>query len=513
MCKKLVILVPLILAAIEQISYAGLVAYWDLEEGSGTTTTAAVGSPDADGTLVGATWITAGLAPIDGSTAAAFFNSANADRIETNYPGILGQAARSVAVWIKAEPTQNNNAVIVSWGPNNPTQRYSFRLNGSAANGSLWALRLEIQGSYAIAQRPLNDGQWHHVAVTKGDGATINQVSFYVDGRPEGNLSGTSGGGLINTASTSVVLGNSGHATATYGYDGAIDEVRIYDHVLSPAEIKSLAFRPRAYGPNPAEGATHEATWITLSWSPGDAAVSHDVYLGDNFEDVNARTGDTFRGNIGTTSLLAGFPGYSFPGGLMPGSTYYWRIDEVNDANPDSPWKGDVWSFTIPPKTAYSPDPADGGKFVLANVTLNWAGGLHAILHTVYFGDNFDDINNATGGLATTTAEHTPAGPLELGKTYYWRVDEFDGAATHKGNVWSFTTIPVVPVAADPNLVVLWTLDEGMGTTAVDWSGHGHHGTVAGGAQWVDGYQGAALTFGDDVYVESAYPGISGTAA
>jgi hypothetical protein len=33
---------------------------------------------------------------------------------------------------------------------------------------------------------------------------------------------------------------------------------------------------------------------------------------------------------------------------------------EVNDLHPDSPWKGDVWSFTIPPYTAYNPVPADG---------------------------------------------------------------------------------------------------------------------------------------------------------
>ncbi|MHC4145476.1 MAG: hypothetical protein ACYSUD_11935, partial [Planctomycetota bacterium] len=54
-------------------------------------------------------------------------------------------------------------------------------------------------------------------------------------------------------------------------------------------------------------------------------------------------------------------------------------------------------------------------------------------------GDNFDDVNNAAGGLPQGTTTYTP-GPLKLAKTYYWRVDEFDGLATHKGDVWSFTT-------------------------------------------------------------------------
>lgn len=44
--------------------------------------------------------------------------------------------------------------------------------------------------------------------------------------------------------------------------------------------------------------------------------------------------------------FIAGFSGYSYPDGLVNGTTYYWRIDEVNDADPNSPWKGKVWSFT-----------------------------------------------------------------------------------------------------------------------------------------------------------------------
>jgi len=57
----------------------------------------------------------------------------------------------------------------------------------------------------------------------------------------------------------------------------------------------------------------------------------------------------------------------------------------------------------------------------------------------VYFGDNFDDVNSATGGLPVGSTTHTP-GTLKMAKTYYWRVDEFDAITTYKGNVWSFTT-------------------------------------------------------------------------
>ena len=75
------------------------------------------------------------------------------------------------------------------------------------------------------------------------------------------------------------------------------------------------------------------------------------------------------------------------------------------------------------------------------------------------------------------------SGALELDKTYYWRVDEFDPPATHKGNVWSFTTLPVIPLHSDPDLVAWWTFEEGQGTTALDWSGHGNHVTLVG-SEW-----------------------------
>ena len=198
----------------------------------------------------------------------------------------------------------------------------------------------------------------------------------------------------------------------------------------------------KASFPSPTDGALHADTWITLSWIPGASAVSHDVYLGDNFEDVSNATRDSelFRSNETETFYVAGFPGFAYPEGLVPGTTYYWRIDEVNDVNPESPCKGDIWSFSIPPKTAYNPDPADGTGFVGPdNVTLSWTPGFGAILHTIYLGDDYDEVSNAAGGAPQSSATYKP-GPLELEKIYYWRVDEFDAALTYKGDTWSFTT-------------------------------------------------------------------------
>ncbi|MBL7146426.1 MAG: carbohydrate binding domain-containing protein [Phycisphaerae bacterium] len=196
--------------------------------------------------------------------------------------------------------------------------------------------------------------------------------------------------------------------------------------------------RSRAVNPTPDDGAIYEDTWVNLRWMPGDYALSHDVYMGENFDDVNDGAEGTFVGNQPASSLVIGFPGFPYPDGLVPGTTYYWRIDEVNDADPNSPWKGPVWSFTVPPKIAYNPSPPDGAKFVDPDVVFNWGTGFGSKLHTIYFGDNFDDVNNAVVGLPQADTTYTP-GTLELEKTYYWRVDEFSGSSTDKGDVWSFT--------------------------------------------------------------------------
>jgi hypothetical protein len=196
----------------------------------------------------------------------------------------------------------------------------------------------------------------------------------------------------------------------------------------------------QAAAPSPKNGATLEGTWASLSWRPGASAVSSDLYVGTNFDDVNDGAAHTFIGNFTENIQLVGFPGFPIPEGLQPGMTYYWRVDGVNPDDPSSPWKGNIWSFWVPSKAAYNPLPVDGMKFIETDTALQWSPGENAALHTVYFGTSADEVANATsGGTDQGTTTFDP-GPLELETTYYWRVDEHAGLAETKGQVWSFTT-------------------------------------------------------------------------
>jgi len=150
------------------------------------------------------------------------------------------------------------------------------------------------------------------------------------------------------------------HNTETGGYVAFINQAGggpagwIDDRGLTCAEfignwvssVIGLGSQPLAATPNPKDGALHEDTWASLGWRAGATAVSHDVYFGENFDDVDAGTGGTFQGNQTGTVFTVGVAGSPYPDGLLLDTTYYWRIDEV-EADGTTVHKGDVWSFTV----------------------------------------------------------------------------------------------------------------------------------------------------------------------
>jgi len=340
--------------------------------------------------------------------------------------GISGIDTRTVTGWARASTT-----AIPSW-----TTVFGFAPDGSI-EGTYFDIEVDDLGNYVVNVQGLQlvlgvvdtqwvDTQWHHFAATyTGSGG-----SWYIDGQYIGSLEGALG--TIDQVRIGAKLEDSSF------FPGLIDDVRIYNRALTLEEIKKLMAGFKAYDPTPADGSLNTGTCVSLGWLPGEDAVSHDVYFGNSFDDVNEGAEDTYCGNRSTLFFIAGFPECPYPDGLVPGTTYYWRIDEVQ-ADGTVADKGDIWSFTVPSNSAYFPNPPDGGKFIDLNPELSWTLGFGAKLHAVYFGDNFDDVNNAEGLIPSVPAVYSPD-PLEPGQTYYWRVDEFDAVNTYKGAIWSFTT-------------------------------------------------------------------------
>ncbi len=103
-------------------------------------------------------------------------------------------------------------------------------------------------------------------------------------------------------------------------------------------------FPEKAFNPNPLDGQTEVPRDSLLSWEEGIYADKHNVYFGMVPEDVNNASVDDPGGVLANLEQEA--TAYD-PGILDFGTIYYWRVDEVNDVNPDSPWKGELWSFTV----------------------------------------------------------------------------------------------------------------------------------------------------------------------
>jgi len=97
------------------------------------------------------------------------------------------------------------------------------------------------------------------------------------------------------------------------------------------SEVRFLYIPVSARKPNPASGATDVDLDVVLSFRAGREAATHDVYFGKSIP-------PPFIGKQAQNSYE--------PGPLELSTTYYWRIDESNEAQTPATWEGDLWSFT-----------------------------------------------------------------------------------------------------------------------------------------------------------------------
>jgi len=498
MYKRLACVGILCVLGLTQAACADLVGYWKLDEGTGTVVKDSSGN-GIDGNFVGSPkWAegmngTGGL-ELDGTCWVDFGNPP-----KTLFTGTMPMSA---ALWIY--PT-NLGATLAGTGADRAflsrNLDWAFKASGPYA-------RFTTPGvlDYNAQKTVLKVGEWQHVAVTFTPGAGVPGVAvFYLDGVETDRINSAATNGGYNTAAATagpsvnggpVLLGNN-QWTSTQFYFGRYDDVRLYNHVLTAAEVKQIAFRAKAYKPNPANNATAVSQPL-FQWQSGSSAVFHNVYVG--------KTADLTPADLVGPNLPFGM--YYYTAGLEPGATYYWRVDEVEVGG--TVYTGDVWSFTVTPAAAWAQKPADGATFLPAATKLEWSAGLNAATYDIYLGTDRAAVEAGTP--ETKKVEQQPAASytasgLEQGQTYYWRVDEtlINGSKV-PGAVWSFTVRPVM-AKADPSLLAWWKLDEAKSSFAADYSGNDYYGTLTGSPQWADGYLDSALTFnGATDYVDFGTP-------
>jgi regulation of enolase protein 1 (concanavalin A-like superfamily) len=306
-----------------------LVGWWKLDDGAGLTAIDSSGNGN-DGKITGTpTWIAAGK--YDGALqfngTDCFINCGNG----TSLNQFTNQITMSF--WIKTAGFTTTFATVISKGDG------AWRM-GRNAGGNVMHMGY-TGGNYFDGSKVVTDNEWHFCAgVYNGSIATI-----YVDGAAD------------TTNSASVQIPNGGTYNVLIGANeqqagrflaASLDDVRLYKRALTLDELLVVMEGPSdeviATKPQPKDKETDVYIQQIMSWKSGELANTHNVFFGTDFNDVNNATLDSHSNVTVAQGLVKDNTNYN-PGTLEFGTTYYWRVDEVN-APPDSGInKGTVWSF------------------------------------------------------------------------------------------------------------------------------------------------------------------------
>jgi len=195
---------------------------------------------------------------------------------------------------------------------------------------------------------------WYRVILSVDQGSGDQFFGLYIDGvliHTHGN-SGTDGRhSLYADPAVNLLL-----FADENGEDPEIhcSTVAIWDRPLTAEEIAGLGgagdtivLFGSSSDPNPEDGATDILRDAVLTWTAGEYAATHDIYLGTSFEDVNTAERAHPLGVL--VSQGQADATYDSDGLFDFGQTYYWRVDEVNAAPDSAIYAGEVWSFTAEP--------------------------------------------------------------------------------------------------------------------------------------------------------------------
>jgi hypothetical protein len=181
------------------------------------------------GQIVGAVRIANGAPEFDGRD----------DFIDVKgYPGVLGTQARTVGAWIMTTAT---GQAFLSWGADEPGGKWTLALTRGSRTEQAGALHVDLSGASVKGETFINDGQWHHIAVTfaGGEAAAAAAIALFIDGQSE--AVGRLADGPVDTrAGLNVTLGANLESPRSF-FAGSLDEICLYSRALAASEIAALA--------------------------------------------------------------------------------------------------------------------------------------------------------------------------------------------------------------------------------------------------------------------------------
>jgi Concanavalin A-like lectin/glucanases superfamily/Chitobiase/beta-hexosaminidase C-terminal domain len=217
-------------SAVFQISPAGLIDYWKLDETSGSSYTNVVsGNPSAT--------CTACPTPVAGRIGGAqqFDGMTNQINVADHNSFDWSNSERiSIEAWIKrSSPCSVTGETIIGRRDSSSMLEWSLGCEGSNAKFTLIDTTGTGAGADLLGTTDIADGEWHHVVAVR-DVISGNNL-LYVDGVEEASTSLNYAGDFVG--GTSLNIGWLNQGGSDYHFAGAIDEVAIHDRVLPDSEI------------------------------------------------------------------------------------------------------------------------------------------------------------------------------------------------------------------------------------------------------------------------------------
>ena len=221
----------------------GLLAWWKMDETGGSTAGDSSGNNLA-ATISGAAFTTGHLSNalrFNGSSDAATFASPDTSQI-------------TLAAWVRAEGRGNSQYPRIL---DTPGYRLFFRFDGQGTNALDFATYSTANGDWIAGANTISTGAWYHVAASYDRSSLANLPTLYVNGVKRAPQTITSPSGTQPPYSGTGYIGNkSGLSRA---WNGVIDDLRIYNRLLSDAEIQLLASMPPANLPPVVRAGTNQA--------------------------------------------------------------------------------------------------------------------------------------------------------------------------------------------------------------------------------------------------------------
>jgi len=146
----------------------------------------------------------------------------------------------SIALWVKVDTFHASNQYLLTKGN-------TYQLTRSGTTNAMRSYMDGLSDTALSSSATVNDGGWHQVAVTYDSNSSERII--YIDGEDSGSDAPS---GLLNVHTGTFVIG--GRLNSSYdhrGWDGRVDDVRLYDYVLTPDDVDLLYQGSEPCGPQP----------------------------------------------------------------------------------------------------------------------------------------------------------------------------------------------------------------------------------------------------------------------